>query len=117
MDSGSRAYSGLYVAELVKEAAKTTWKERAKLVPAVLRTGNSLGKLTRALLRLRGTAAGRTKLVLGLPVPDDYFGVRFELIGQDEEILAAEISLFVRYLPALQELLDREAHRHGVLEP
>jgi hypothetical protein len=85
------------------------------LVSAGLRTGNALGKLSRAILRLRESTGERTKLVLGLPVPDDYFGVRFELIGRAEEIVAAEIALFVRHLQALQELLDREALPLGVV--
>lgn len=112
---GLGAYAALYVAELVKEAGKTTWKERAKLVPASFRTGNALGKLTHALLRLGGGADERTKLVLGLPVPDDYFGVRFELVGRGEDIVAAEIALFVRHLPALEVLLAREVIPQGVV--
>src|SRR6266567_9622734 len=97
------AYATLYVAELVKEAAKETWRERAKLARRTVAAGNTVVKLARSLVKLRGALPGRSKLILGLPVPDDYFGVRFELVGKDEEILAAEISLFVRYVPAIEK--------------
>jgi hypothetical protein len=71
-------------------------------------------KVARSVLRLRASLPERTKLVLGLPIPDDYFGVRFELVGRDEEILAAEISLFVRYVPAIEKLIQTEELRGKV---
>ena len=113
---GLGAFATLYVAELVKEAAKTTWQARAKAAHLATRTANNaLGRFSKAILRLRAECPERTKLVLGLPVPEDYFGAQFELVGREEELLAAEIALFLRHLSALQSLLDREALPGGVL--
>lgn len=108
------AYAAVYVAELVKEAGRETWKQKAQLAHRTVDASNRMVKVARSVLRLRASLPERTKLVLGLPIPDDYFGVRFELVGRDEEILAAEISLFVRYVPAIEKLIQTEELRGKV---
>jgi hypothetical protein len=107
------AYAALYVAEIVKAAGKETWKERAKLTRAAVGTGNKVLKLARSFVALRDRIPKKTKLVLGLPVPDDYFGTRFELIGENENIIAAEIALFIRYVPAIERIIEAEGLRAG----
>jgi hypothetical protein len=108
------AYAAIYVAELVKEAGKETWKQRANLASRSVSAANGVVKLARSLLRLRAALPGRSKLVLGLPVPDDYFGVRFELVGREEAILSAEIALFVSYIPFIEKLIETESLRNKV---
>ena len=107
------AYAALYIAEIVKEAGKEIWKERAKLARVATGTGNRVLKLARSLVALRDRIPKRTKFVFGLPVPDDYFGTRLELIGKDEDIIAAEIALFIRYIPAIERLIETEGLRAG----
>ena len=107
------AYSALYVAELVKEAAKTTWAERAAIVRKAKVTTKVLGRFARRLARLRSSLPERSQLVIGLPVPDDYFGVRFELLGRDEDVLAAEIAVFASFVPALEQLIRSERLEQG----
>ena len=107
------AYAALYVSELVKESAKETWRHRAKMARASVAAGNRILRIARSLKKLQGELPDRTDLVLGLPVPDDHFGVRFVVFGRDEDLLAAEIALFVRHLPAIERLVEDEGLRLG----
>jgi hypothetical protein len=107
------AYAALYVAEITKEAGRDTWRNRAKVASAAIGSKNQIARFARGLLKLKARVAPRTKLVLGLPIPDDYFGVRFELVGRDEDLLAAEIALFARYVPAIERLIEAEGLRYG----
>lgn len=107
------AYAALYVAEIVKEAGKETWKTRAKIAATTVATGNKVSRLARSLVKLRKALPARSKLVLGLPVPDDYFGVRFELVAKEEDLMAAEIALFVQYIPSIESLIEVEGLRNG----
>lgn len=107
------AYAAIYVSEIVREAGKDTWKQKGRLVDAALSGADRLAKLAAALARVRAGLPDRTRLVLGLPVPDDYLGIRFELQGCDEEVLAVEIALFVRHLPGLETLIEKERLKEG----
>lgn len=107
------AYAAVYVAEIVKGAGKETWQNRAKIASTVAGTMNRIARFAFSLIKLKSAAKARTKLVLGLPVPDDHFGVRFELIGQDEDVLATEIALFVNYIPAIEQLIEAEGLSEG----
>jgi hypothetical protein len=107
------AYAAIYVAAIVNKASGETWRNRAKLAAPAIDAGNRVLKLALSLVTLRAKLSTRSKLVLGLPVPDDYFGVRFELLGQDQDVLAAEIALFVQYVPAIERLIELEGIKYG----
>ncbi len=100
--------AGLYVAEIVKEAAKETWKNRSKILSAAVSGGNRVKQLAVAIGSFRSRLASKTQIVIGLPVPDDYDGTRFELVGTDVDELAVQIALFVHYLPAVVDLIRKE---------
>lgn len=102
------AYGALFVAKIVEEAAKDTWKNRGKLLAAGVNTTNRLKRLAAALFSLRQRLAARTHIEIGLPIPDNHFATRLELIASDPDNLAIEIALFVHHLPALVELVDQE---------
>lgn len=105
---GLAAYSALYVAEIVKEAAKDTWKNRAKIVSAAIGVSNKLRRLAEKFLNLRNRLSTRTDLVIGLPTPDEHFGTHFELAATDADELCLQIALFVHYIPAVLKLIDAE---------
>ena len=103
------AYAALFVAELVREAGKDTWKNRAEIAK---RSASALGKiavLARRLFALTPRLPTRTTISVGLPFPDEHFATELELTGRDEYEVAAEIALFVRYLPVLEQLLEAES--------
>lgn len=105
---GLAAYSALYVAEIVKEAAKDTWKNRTKIVSAAVGVSNKLRRLAEKFINLRNRVSTRTDLIIGLPTPDDHFGAHFELTAADPDTLSLEIALFVHYIPAVLKLIDAE---------
>jgi hypothetical protein len=98
-------YAVLYVTEIVKEAGKETWRNRAKVVVLASAGANLVGKLATSLHRLRGRLLCKTSIGIGLPVPDTYFATRLRLEGADVDEMTLEVALFVHHLPALQALL------------
>lgn len=111
--SALSAYAALYVAELVKEAGKETWKNRTKIVRTSAAAGDKVLKLAKALSKMRASLPARSKLVLGLPVPDDYFGIRYELVAREADLMASEIAMFVSYIPRIEELVESESLGNG----
>lgn len=107
------AYAALYVAEIVKEAGKETWKNRTKILRVSVAAGDKILKFARALTKMRESLPVRSKLVLGLPVPDEYFGVRYELVAREADLMASEIALFVSYIPQIEKLVVSEGLRKG----
>jgi hypothetical protein len=102
------ASAGLYFAEIVKEAGKDTWKNRAKILSAAAATGDRVRQLAVALASFRRRLAERTRISIGLPTPNDYDGTRFELVGADVDELVVQLAAFVHYLPALAVLMREE---------
>lgn len=106
--SGLMAMAGLYVAELVKEAAKETWKNRTKAVAAIVGTTDKVKKFAEGIVRLKRRLPKRTSVVLALSVPNDYFGAKLSIVSDNTGALATEIALFVSHIPALNELIHSE---------
>jgi hypothetical protein len=109
---GLAAYAALFVAELVKEGAKETWRQRGKALAAATLVGGQLRRLGGAIAALRGRLSARTTIGIGLPVPNDYFTTRLALEGDEPDLLCAQLALFVHHLPALKQLLAT----HGIAE-
>lgn len=105
---GLGAAAALYVAELVKEAAKETWRERAKVLGTVKTAGNRLGKLAEGLVDLRNRLSAPTTLGIGLPVPSEFFPTHLAIEGNGLEEVTAQLALFVHHLPALSRLLSEQ---------
>lgn len=103
--------AALYVAELVKEAAKETWKVRARLVAGVGELGSRFRALALSLFEFKNDAAEQLEVVVGLPEPNEYFGVQLQINGSDPLEVEFELALFVHYLPAVKALLKSNAER------
>lgn len=99
-------YAALYIAELVKEAGKDTWKGRAKLLSPLGSAGGGIAKLAQAIAFLRARVSSRTKIEIALPFPEEYFSSRLEIAGSSVEEVAIQVALFVHHLPALKELIQ-----------
>jgi hypothetical protein len=99
------AYAALYVAEIVKEAGKDTWKHRAKVLSASM---NLISRFGNAIAHLRKKLSSRTRIEIALPIPDVNFCTRIELIGSEADDLAMQTALFVHHLPALLELMHEQ---------
>lgn len=110
---GLAASAALYVAEIIKEAAKETWRNRDKALAAGVAASKGITRLANSIANFRQSLSPRTKVLIGLPIPDDYFGTTLELIGLDPIDLELQIALFVHHLPALTALIRSESLEHG----
>ena len=107
------AAAALYVAELVKEAAKDTWKSRAKLIPVAVAAGSSVKRFVALVRTFKSKLSSRTVVIVGLPDPDEYFGVHFELPFDDPASTELAMALFVHYQPAVARLI-KEHQASGI---
>lgn len=98
--------AALYIAELVKEAGKETWKGRASIVARVGAAGSRLRALAAALFEFKAEASQRTQIVVGLPEPHEYFGVQLRLGSSSIDEMELELALFVHYVPAVKTILE-----------
>ena len=106
------AYAALYVAEIVKEAAKDTWRNRAKALSAAKTAGNRLRDFADAVADMRRRVGVPTTLGIGLPVPNEFFSTRLALEGTDSDELLAQLALFIHHLPALSRFISE----HGLTD-
>lgn len=102
------AAAALYMAEIVKEAAKESWKNRAKATALVVGAANKVKLFAEKVVRLKKKLPERTDIVVALPIPNDYFGVRLTLSVDDADLLAYQIALFVSHMPRLIEAIRNE---------
>ena len=63
------ACGAIYVAEIIREAAKETWKNRGKAVAAVASAGNVIKRLTTGIANLRQDLSPKTSIRIALPIP------------------------------------------------
>ena len=98
----------LFIVELIKEAAKDSWRNRAKAISFAGAAGGKVKALTSGLLALRSRLDPRTELLIATPVPSEYFGTQLKLGAQDEYSLQLEVALFVHHLTALGELMHTD---------
>lgn len=96
------------MAEIVKEAAKESWKNRAKATALVVGAANKVKLFAEKVVRLKKKLPERTDIVVALPIPNDYFGVRLTLSVDDADLLAYQIALFVSHMPRLIEAIRNE---------
>lgn len=105
---GLAAYAAVYVGTLVQEAAKETWRSRAKILTAVAAGGCRIKTLAGKIARLRDRLPPHTALRMGLPIPDGYFATLVALTDNDPDQLVLEVALFVHHVPALVSLIRTE---------
>jgi len=94
------AYGVLYIAEIVKEAGKATWKGLSHL--ASTNRKNKLSQLAAEIAQLRGQLKDRTRIEIGLPVPHHYFATRLELQGKDTTEIAEVDGVRSCFLPCFR---------------
>jgi hypothetical protein len=98
----------LYIAEIVKEAGKDTWKHRRKGLTILAPAGDAIQKLALALSKLRQKVSSKTRFAIGLPIPTENIPTSLDLVGFEPNELAVQIALFVHHLPALAALMKAE---------
>lgn len=101
------AYSALYLAEIVKEAGKETWKSRAKAISILVTGKNNIRKMALAIWRFKSKLPRRTQIYASLPEPNQFLGSRLLISGKDTGLIELEIALFVHHLPHVSALVER----------
>jgi len=99
------AYAAIYAAELVKQAATATWRVLANRVAGAER-GDPLVRFADEIQKLQAAVSADTRIELALPIPDDdHWTTRLEIRTREAADIAAEVSLFVRHLPAIRKVI------------
>jgi len=107
------AYATLYVAEIVKEAAKDTWKNKGKALKAVVGVTNKMWRLASSLLEAKSKSRTDTYISVGLPVPDDVYTTFLKCQSSNVDDLVVELALFVHHIPELIKYLDENGLAEG----
>lgn len=107
------AYAALYVAEIVKEAGKDTWKNRGKTLAALRGTSDGIKRFASGIANVLSRLRPNTRAIVGVPLPDKVYSTQLYLSSQDEDELAVEIAMFVHHLPALTKLIEAEGLTSG----
>lgn len=104
--------ASLLVAEIIKEAGKDAWKQKSKLAAVVAAAGAKMLRLGSSIVSLRENLPKGTTIAVGLPIPDDIFGLRLNL-GESGLDLVDEITIFALYLPLIEKAIERNALSEG----
>lgn len=107
------AYAALYVAEIVREAGKDTWKSRGKALASLRNQADKIRKFAKAISRALSRAPSNTTASVAIPVPDDIYTTSLRLSSRVENEIALEIALFVHHLPAIMDVLSTEGITSG----
>jgi len=107
------AYAALYVAEIVREAGKETWRNRGRAFAVLRSSSDQTKRLATAIATTLAGLRPRTRAAVGLPVPDDVYTTHLYLSSRDENELAVELAMFVHHLPALMNLLQTDGVTSG----
>lgn len=98
--------AAVFLNELLKEAGKDAYKNKTKVARVLAKPlVKPLQVLAAAIVKFQ-EAGRRTNVDVGAPVPDEYFGTRLRLTGDDQESIALELALFVRHCGGIQTVLD-----------
>jgi hypothetical protein len=104
-----RTAAAVYVAEIIREAAKETWKNRNEIRIAITDATTALFRFASKIIELRKKLAARTVIDVGVPIPEKFYGIRFALPPSDDPtVVALDIALFVHYLPEVLQAIHDE---------
>jgi hypothetical protein len=105
--------AAVLLTEVLKEAGKDLYRNKAAIGRALTKPVVApLRIVAEAIARFR-RSGGRTRIEVGAPVPDDHFGTRLRVEGQDVDSIALELALFVRQCGAIEALLAARDSRAG----
>jgi hypothetical protein len=103
------AYGALYVAELTKEGAKATWRQISHLVSR--NPATPFDRVAEELANLRRELPRRTRVKIGIPVPNDSFSTHLSITSQEPELASVEVALFLHYIPSILDLISENGLR------
>jgi hypothetical protein len=99
------AYAALYIAEIVKEAGKETWRNRAKALVPFRASSDLIKKLAHGISAALERMKPAAHAVVAIPFPDEIYTTSLQLSSQEEADIAVDLSIFVHHMPQLAALL------------
>lgn len=101
--------AAVFLSQLAKEAATDIYKNKRKIAQALAQAGAApLRRATAALKRARKESPRHPGLVIGLSIPDDYFGTALSIRHDSDEDIACLLAAFVTKAEAIEEVLQAE---------
>jgi Uma2 family endonuclease len=104
-----KAAATVFLSQLAKNAADEVWKNKAHLYRILKDTSvDPLYRLVRALAQAKRELSAHTRVVIGLPIPQEYLGTLLALETVDEVELAWTIANFVDKVDKINNRLQQE---------
>jgi Uma2 family endonuclease len=104
-----KAAAIVFLSQLAKNAADEVWKNKAHLYRILKDTSvDPLYRLVRALAQAKREVSTHTRVVIGLPIPQEYLGTLLALETVDEVELAWTIANFVDKVDKINNRLQQE---------
>lgn len=105
-----------YIKELGRLSAKSTWRQ-GKALASTLKdlSVEPLKKTADALARAKQSLSNRSRVSIGLPIPDDYFGTLLEIEAEEEDEIALILALFVTRVEEIEGRLEEEREQERAL--
>ena len=99
----------VFLSQLAKEAATEVYKNKARIAAALAAAAAApLRRAAAALGRARSDSPQKPEIVVGLPIPDDYFGTALTFPVDTEEEIALLLAQFVVRVERIQQVIAGE---------
>ena len=99
----------VFLSQLAKEAATEIYKNKAKIAEALAQAAAApLRRAAASLKQARHQSPRHPRVVLGLSMPDDYFGTALSITHESEEEIAYLLASFVTKAEAIQQVIQAE---------
>jgi hypothetical protein len=96
----------VFLIELSKEAAKDFYKNKAKIFKALkLAIVSPLKRISRVLSKVKKKLPDQTKIIIGIPIPNNYFGTSLSIDSKQEEEIAWAVANFIVRIESISEFI------------
>ena len=99
--------ASVYIAGILSEAGKDTWKNRGRLAAFVKQANSAVVHIATFAIQTRIAGNERTFVRLEVPLENGFDSVGLKLEYQTQDELEFEIALFVHYAPQIESLLQQ----------
>jgi hypothetical protein len=103
---------GVVATTVLTEASKDAWKHKARIGKAINSGTVALLDLAKKIVTLQGLGQSHTKVLVGIPMPNEFFPAVMEVKGTTPEEIELKIAQFCLHASGIQTLLEE-----GRLDP
>jgi len=96
----------VFLIELSKQAAKDFYKNKDKIFKALkLAIVSPLKRISRVLSKVKKKLPDKTKIIIGIPIPNDYLGTILSIDSKQEEEIAWAVANFIVRIESISEFI------------